>query len=138
MNNPDATIIRKNDSLSIGWSLGGSGDNSGRYPANARGLANLKPTHRITLTGFAQERGRVAPDEVILVTMCGASGPAYTKQEWLTGSPADFERTSDGSWTFQGEAFSGKVEEVTSKGGQAHAHQPHSGNQQPPQESSEV
>ena len=37
-----ATIIRKNNRLSVGWSFGGSSDNSGDYPATPAGLADLK------------------------------------------------------------------------------------------------
>jgi len=36
-------------------------------------------------------------------------GPAYTEDEWNTDSQADFERTEDGSWLFQGQSFRGKV-----------------------------
>lgn len=35
------------------------------------------------------------------------SGPAYTREEWLTESVADWERQADGSWTCLGQATPG-------------------------------
>jgi hypothetical protein len=66
------------------------------------------PTHKLT-----------TPEGETLVSLCcldapashaGAAGPAYTEQEWHQCDNADYERNSDGTWTFQGEAFTGTVE----------------------------
>jgi len=75
-------------------------------------MSDFAPTHKIT----------IANGEEVLVSLCddsgesayhgGASGPAYTEQEWHTCSNADYERQPDGSWTFLGQAFSGSVESV--------------------------
>ena len=74
-------------------------------------MSDFKPTHKITTNG-----------QETLVSLCddscesahhgGAAGPAYTEQEWLTAFSADYERKSDGTWTFQGAVFSGTVEKV--------------------------
>jgi hypothetical protein len=76
-------------------------------------MNDFKPTHKITLTGTA--RGLGGEDGVILVSAPddSAAGPAYTEMEWLgCANHANFERQSDGTWTFMGEAFWGTVEEM--------------------------
>lgn len=61
-------------------------------------MTDFTPTHRITL----------ASGEEILVSSDGA-GPAYTREEWTSGTAADYERLSDGTWTCHGKAFAGEV-----------------------------
>lgn len=58
------------------------------------------PTHRITRTSGA----------VIAVMLCG--GAAYSQQEWDAADAADYERTDDGRWLFQGQPFSGTVHAI--------------------------
>lgn len=58
------------------------------------------PTHRIV------RYVKVFTDEVMLV-----DGIAYTRAEWETTSPADYERI-DGEWTFQRRAFNGTVTRI--------------------------
>lgn len=55
------------------------------------------PTHRITLDS----------GEVVLVELI--DGAAYTREEAGALCSADYERQEDGSWTFQGQPFSGTV-----------------------------
>jgi hypothetical protein len=55
------------------------------------------PTHRIVLPS-----GREF--EVYL-----NEGAAYTYEEWMSETAADFECTEDGDWLFQGQAFSGEI-----------------------------
>jgi len=40
-------------------------------------------------------------------------GRAYQRCEWDTATAADYERTDDGRWLFQGQAFNGRVYELT-------------------------
>ncbi len=35
--------------------------------------------------------------------------PAYTRAEWSACDTADYARDADGRWTFQGQAFNGRV-----------------------------
>jgi hypothetical protein len=72
-------------------------------------MSDFEPSHKITL-GTGEE---------VLVSLCsedntpsdhpGCAGPAYTEQEWRTCTNADYERNSDGTWTFQGQPFAGMV-----------------------------
>ena len=62
-------------------------------------MTPFRATHRITL-----DNGDTI--EVCLVD----GGGAYTLEEWESGTLADYERTDDGAWTFQGEPFAGTVE----------------------------
>ncbi len=64
-------------------------------------MTTFKPTHKITTLN----------DET-LVSLIDDCGPAYTEQEWLACDQADYERNSDGIWTFQGGPFSGTVEKI--------------------------
>ena len=61
-------------------------------------LTDFRPTHTITLrpglNGKAYSRERVQ-----LV-----DGAAYTLEEWGSSAPADWERSEDGRWYFQGRA----------------------------------
>jgi hypothetical protein len=53
-------------------------------------------------------------DKLLVHLDAGADGggPAYTEQEWHSATPSDFERQSDGRWTFKGFVFNGTVEEA--------------------------
>ncbi len=62
----------------------------------------FKPTHRVY---FRTDEGFADPIEVMLI-----DDIAYDQDEWATESPADFERV-DGEWRFQGQPFTGHVEE---------------------------
>ncbi len=65
--------------------------------------SDFKATHRI----------HVSPSvEVMLDTLSPLGyGPAYQRCEWETTTPADYEYNPNG-WTFQGQAFTGRVEEL--------------------------
>ena len=41
-----------------------------------------------------------------------ADGCAYTFPEWETETPADFEVGNKGEWLFQGQPFTGEIEEL--------------------------
>lgn len=60
----------------------------------------FRPTHRITLG-----------DGSLLQVMLD-DGCAYQRCEWDAADAADYERTDDGRWTFQGQPFAGRVEEI--------------------------
>lgn len=70
-------------------------------------MSSWKPTHRIT-----REKG----DEILVMLDPSGEfpggGPAYNEAEWMSFSPADYERQEDGSWTFQGQPFDGKVQRL--------------------------
>lgn len=61
---------------------------------------SFQPTHRITLPGGVTEAVMVV------------DGAAYTQAEWESASPADYERSDCGVWTFQGQPFAGNVAEI--------------------------
>jgi hypothetical protein len=61
---------------------------------------DFQPSHRITLRS-----GEV--EEVMLV-----DGAAYTAAEWDSMTVADYECDESGHWTFQGEPFDCKVQEI--------------------------
>ena len=44
--------------------------------------------------------------------MLDATGAAYQRHEWDATVDADYERTGDGRWLFQGEPFVGQVTET--------------------------
>lgn len=69
-------------------------------PRHNPGASSWHPTHEIHahIGGYAQ-RFKVMLDD------CSA----YSKEEWETCSPADFERSPSGEWTFQGQPFDGEV-----------------------------
>lgn len=59
-----------------------------------------QPTHLITLS---------SGEEIRVMTSDGLPcSPAYTIEEWIEGSTADYE-VKEESWLFQGEPFSGTV-----------------------------
>jgi len=62
-------------------------------------MTDFFPTHRIT----------TATETVDVMLVDGA---AYTQAEWDSSSAADYERSEDGKWTFQGEAFDGTVSKL--------------------------
>ena len=39
-------------------------------------------------------------------------GQGYTEEQWYTFGKAEYKREDDGSWLFQGEAFSGVVQAI--------------------------
>lgn len=63
------------------------------------------PTHQIRTSG------------VETPVMLSDDGAAYTKDEWDTTSPADYERR-DGQWLFQGQAFNGTVQAIKAPQGE--------------------
>lgn len=62
-------------------------------------MSTFKATHRIT---FTDARGRRRQTTVMLV-----DGVGYTRGEYDSGSPADWERHDNGRWYFQGQATPG-------------------------------
>ena len=56
--------------------------------------------------------------EVMLV-----DGVAYQRDEWESTTGADYQRTDDGRWLFNGEAFNGTVKTLTNhhQGKEAHS-----------------
>jgi hypothetical protein len=60
------------------------------------------PTHRIMRYGRAY------------FVMLTDEGAAYTRDEARALDHADFERTPDGTWLFQGQPFKGTVEKLAS------------------------
>jgi hypothetical protein len=61
-------------------------------------LKDWYPTHLVHL---GKSRRKVMVTEV--------PGPAYTRTEWVNCTGADIEVQEDGSWTFQGGPFPGKM-----------------------------
>lgn len=58
----------------------------------------FKPTHVVMHNGLRY---------VVMLTRVGA---AYSREEWFTLSMADFERDSQGNWTYRGAPINGSVE----------------------------
>ena len=57
---------------------------------------DFRPTHIITLTG--PDNG----EEPVEIPVQLVDGAAYTHEEWDASSNADWERTDEGKWLFQG------------------------------------
>ena len=57
-------------------------------------MQRFKATHEICAWGHRYR--------VMLVNGETGAGPAYTYDEWRTGTTADWERDEAGFWTFQG------------------------------------
>lgn len=72
------------------------------FDAWCEGTAPFKASHRIAI-----QSGEMV--DVLL----NWDGAAYTVEEWLYETMADYERDEDGRWTFQGAPFDGRVEEIT-------------------------
>jgi hypothetical protein len=58
-------------------------------------MSTFKPTHQITVSWPHGE-------ETVAVML--VDGSAYTRVEWDATASADWERSDDGEWTFQGQA----------------------------------
>ena len=65
-------------------------------------MAAFQPTHVIQHDSTTVE--------VMLV-----DGVAYQRGEWDDTTDADYERTDDGRWLFQGETFNGSVESIADR-----------------------
>ena len=63
-----------------------------------------RPTHEI-------RRPEKSPVRVMLcaINADDTGAPGYTLEEWESEIAADYERTADGRWLFQGESFAGEV-----------------------------
>ena len=61
----------------------------------------FRPTHRIET------------DRQTICVMLTDDGVAYQQCEWDSETSADYTLTDDGRWVFQGQAFNGRVYELT-------------------------
>lgn len=69
--------------------------------------SDFRATHEITVEDARGNR------ETIPVQIHGQHGPAFTVVEWEGDCDVDWERHSDGSWTFQGRAAPGNNDTVS-------------------------
>lgn len=72
-----------------------------------RPMDQFKPTHDITV--------RYADGDLEHCPVMLVDGAAYTSQEWAWCEQADWERSDDGVWTFQGRAVPDGALEVSVK-----------------------
>ena len=68
---------------------------------------DFKPTHIIKLT-YADN-----VEEPVWIPVKLVDGAAYTREEWDADASADWERTDDGEWLFQGRVSPRSGLEVT-------------------------
>ena len=57
----------------------------------------------------------ITETETFPVMLCddgGGGGPAFTREEWDSEIAADWERSDEGEWTFQGRAVECSVDRV--------------------------
>lgn len=78
----------------------------------AENATTFKPTHLIRWTPKGGETATIPVALVeggfdLGVLDASSGGPAYTREEWDSESPADWERQDDGSWTCLGQATPG-------------------------------
>jgi hypothetical protein len=67
-------------------------------------MSDFNPTHLICL-----DNGRRIEVELI-------DGAAYTREECETYTNADYEKQDNGTWTFQGQVFNGRVYPLNERG----------------------
>ncbi len=76
-------------------------------------MRSFKPTHRIFVPDPKNPIGEISFLVQLETDDPDFGGPAYTEVEWESGLLASYERQDDGTWTFQGQPFNGRVEKLS-------------------------